>query len=80
MVFIVRDFETVKQCMAYSRLVMYRIIEHPDHVEVRIKAGSVAWVGTFSKDDPKLKQVKELLKTYEAVEVLSTMPDELFMS
>jgi len=63
---------------------MYRVIEHADKVELRIKAGSVGWIGFFDRKDEKemerLKQIRNTLETYGACEVLTTMPDEFFMT
>ena len=80
MVYIVKDLDAVKEQMSHCRFTLYRVIEHPDKYEVRIKAGSIAWKGTFDKKDPKLEELKKLLDTYQAVEVASTMADEVFLT
>ena len=79
MVLIVKRLEDFKQCLKYARYPLYRIIEHDDVVEVRIKAGRIGWEGSFKKDDPRLEELRKLLDTYGGVEVKDAKPDELFL-
>ena len=81
MVFIVKKWEDIKEHIPYAKCPLYRIIKHKDgKIEIRVKAGMMAWKGVFeSEDDSKFQEVLNTLKTYGAIEVVDAMPDEQFI-
>jgi len=82
MVYIAKRWEDFKDHLAYAKKPVYRIIKRKDgYVEIRAKAGMLAWKGEFHEDREK-EQLDEIIKTlqsYGAIEVIDTMPDEEFI-
>jgi len=80
MVFIVEDLEDFMQCARFARYILYRKIDYGSHVELRVKAGKIAWTGTFKQNDDALKKLLNELEALGAVEVADVKPDEVFMA
>ena len=80
MVFIIEKWEDIEEHVRYARCVLYQIVNLGDKVELRVKAGMLGWTGVFDKNDAELKRILKKLEDYDAVKVVKSMPDELFMS
>ena len=82
MVFIVKRWEDFKEHLAYAKKPVYRVIRRKDGViEIRAKAGMLAWKGEFDEEKERelLDVVIKTLQSYGAIEVIDTMPDEEFI-
>jgi len=81
-VFIVKNWDDFKEHVAYAKKPIYRVIRRKDgKVEIRAKAGMLAWKGEFDAEDEreKIDQIIKTLESYGAIEVVDTMPDEEFI-
>ena len=80
MVYVIRSWEDFARCLEYCNQVLYRVVEIGENtVEIRVKAGRVAWKGVVSRDSEKYREILRKLRAYGAMEVTMAIDDEQFM-
>lgn len=82
MVYVIEDLDALEECLRHARYPMYKVVRRQDgRVHVRVKSGKIGFEKVYdSEEDREFKRLMELLRSYDAIEVLTTIPDEQFMA
>lgn len=75
MVFLIEKWKDFKESLQYAKFILYQIRERGEYTEIVIKAGKLAYIGTYRKDDPELKEILSFLEN-RGIKVKDAIPEE----
>ena len=78
MVETVKDWKTIEAYSGYKQG-FYQIIEKQKTKEIRVNVGRLGYKKKFqNKDDPNLKEILEICKSKNYIEISSNIMDQFF--
>jgi hypothetical protein len=78
-VYVINDLDTFKEHSRTARCKLWRKVLTAEGIEVRMKAGMLGFRKVFeSEDDPEFRKIKEFVEREGFIEVVDTVPDDVF--
>ena len=79
MVYVTEDWSAFKSYAENCRVGTYQIKEVVEGVEIRVRAGRLGYIATYSdKENPDFKNVKKFCETSGFIKIELTISDEVF--
>ena len=80
MVFLLKRWKDFKESLEYARFIFYQVIDDGDIVEIRAKAGKIAFRKIYNTNKPEdKKELEEALNFLKnkGIEVEDVVPEDL---